>query len=165
MHSGLLLLLLLRLCVDEIVCGDGHRHVRRGSCHAHRQVLSSGRDNCKPGCRYGTNPYWSWTKVDAIITKSCTNVTTLSSKGLVFLRPKLLPFPSYVKSEQNAVRKQRGWVIRLVRGGGGATLQCVNNKEGEKLSLFWCTQSNPTICTDPLIETMYSNCIISVSLF
>ena len=31
----------------------------------------------------------------------------------------------------------------------------VEKSEGENVSLFWCTQINTDICTDPLIKTPY----------
>ena len=60
-----------------------------------------------------------------------------------------------VTSEQNAVRKQRGWVMILVRV---EVLPCseLTKKEREMLSLFWCTQSNLNICTDSLIKFVNS---------
>ena len=43
-------------------------------------------------------------------------------------------------SEQNAVRKRRGWVIKLVREGCYLAVSG-RKKEGEMLSPSWCTQS------------------------
>ena len=92
----------------------------------------------------------------------------LSSKGLGFFTSEAPPLSQLnswnVASEQNAVRQQR--MGNKIREGGVCYLAVSQQKkEGEMMSLFWCTQSNPNICTDPLIKTTYSNCIISVSLF